>query len=110
MAGKSIRLLQVLTRSHFYKELFRWLVYYLYEHVLPMKNLRVGTDPEIHPTVSLRFENNIHLGDKIVLDMNCCLWASPNSKITIGDNTGVGPGTVIISSNHSFFSKQSYTE
>jgi len=110
MAGKSIRILQIFTSSHFYKELFRWLVYYLYEHVLPLKNLRVGANLEVHPTVSLRFENNIHLGDNIVLDMNCCLWASPNSKITIGDNTGVGPGTIIISSNHSFFSKQSYTE
>ncbi|MBT3856448.1 MAG: acyltransferase [Nitrospina sp.] len=110
MAGKSIRLLQIITSPHLYRELFRWLVYYLYEHVLPLKNLQVGTDPEIHPTVSLRFEKNIHLGNKIVLDMNCCIWASPNSKITVGDNTGVGPGTIIISSNHSFFSKESYTE
>ena len=62
MAGKSIRLLQIITSPHLYRELFRWLVYYLYEHVLPLKNLQVGTDPEIHPTVSLRFEKNIHLG------------------------------------------------
>ena len=110
MARKSTRLLRIIISPHFYKELFRWLVYYIYEHVLPLKNLRVGTNLEIHPTVSLRFENNIHIGNNIVLDMNCCLWASPNSKITIGDNTGVGPGTVIISSHHSFFSKQSYTD
>ena len=110
MARKSTRLLRIIISPHFYKELFRWLVYYLYEHVLPLKNLRVGTNLEIHPTVSLRFENNIHLGNNIVLDMNCCLWASPNSEISIGDNSGVGPGTIIISSNHSFFSKQPYNE
>ena len=66
--------------------------------------------PEIHPTVSFRFEKNIAIGDEVVLDANCCLWASENSHITIGNRVGVGPGTVIVSSNHSFLMKSSYVD
>ena len=42
--------------------------------------------------------------------MNCCLWASANARISIGDNTGIGPGTVIVSSNHSFAKDRAYTD
>ncbi|MBI4383437.1 MAG: acyltransferase [Nitrospinae bacterium] len=102
MLAKIFRLFGILTSGAVYKELCRWGLYYVYEHALPMKRLKVGSSPEIHPTVSLRFEKNIALGNNIILDMNCCLWASEHSMITIGDNTGIGPGTVVISSNHSF--------
>jgi acetyltransferase-like isoleucine patch superfamily enzyme len=110
MLDKFFRILNILTTGKLYTELARRLNYYVYEHVLPMKNLRVGKNPEIHPTATFRFEQNITLGDNVVLDMNCCLWASANSKITLGDNTGVGPGTIIVSSNHAFAKGRVFTE
>jgi len=110
MFEKLKTVLRILAKGVFYRELFRNGTHYLYEHILPMETLRVGSNPEIHPTVSFRFENNIALGDNIVLDAHCCLWASENSKITLGDNTGVGPGTVMVSSNHSFPKGKIYVE
>ncbi len=110
MLDKILRIFKVLTHPQLYRELFRWHLYYAYEHAIPMKNLKVGSKPEIHPNVSFRFEKNITLGDRIVIDMNCCLWASENSRITIGNNTGIGPGTVIVSSNHSILKDRVYTE
>ncbi len=110
MAAKLASLIKILTTPFFYKEAFRWVLYYLYEHVLPMKNLNIGGNPEIHPTVSFRFEKNIRLGDNVVLDMNCCLWASENSRISIGNDSGIGPGTVVVSSNHSFMKGKPFAE
>ncbi|MFQ5671487.1 MAG: acyltransferase [Nitrospinales bacterium] len=110
MFEKVKTLLRVLLKGGFYRELFSNGIHYLYEHILPMETLEMGGNPEIHPTVSFRFENNIVLGDNIVLDAHCCLWASENSKITLGDNTGIGPGTVVVSSNHSFPKGKVYVE
>ena len=110
MLAKVFRIFKTLTNPMLYRELFRWHLYYAYEHALPMNNLVVGDHPEIHPTVSFRFEKNISLGHHIVIDMNCCLWASANARITIGNNTGIGPGTIIVSSNHAFAKDRVYTD
>lgn len=104
------RILKILGKSDFYRELVRTVVYYFYEHVLPMERVTIGSNPEIHPTVSFRFEDNIKLGNDIVLDAHVCVWASPNSRIIIGDNIGVGPGTIMVSSNHRFLPGQVYTK
>ena len=110
MLKKTINLFKILGKGIFYRELLSKGVYYIYEHILPMGNLEVGKNSEIHPTVSFRFENNIVIGDDVVLDSNCCLWASENSEIVLGNRVGVGPGTVIVSSNHSFAPGSSYTD
>ena len=110
MIKKTARLFKIFGNKIFYRELLRLGTYYVYEHALPMGNLHIGNNPEIHPTVSFRFENNITIGNKVVLDANCCLWASENSKITLGDNVGIGPGTIMVSSNHTFAADSVYTE
>lgn len=110
MLTKVLQIIKTLTSPQLFRELFRWHLYYAYEHAIPLKNLKVGKNPEIHPTVSFRFEKNISLGDQIVIDAHCCLWASEKSKIYVGDHTGIGPGTVIVSSNHSFVEKRLYTD
>ncbi|MFQ5717132.1 MAG: acyltransferase [Nitrospinales bacterium] len=110
MLHKAARLLRILGKGILFRELIKSGTYYLYEHVLPLENLKVGSNPEIHPTVSFRFEKNIVLGNNVVLDAHCCLWASEHSRIVIGDNTGIGPGSVAVSSNHSFPKGRVYTE
>ena len=110
MIKKPSAIFKILGKKIFYSELIRLGTYYVYEHALPMGNLRVGDNPEIHPTVSFRFEKNITLGNNLVIDANCCLWASDNSKITLGNNVGVGPGVVMVSSNHAFSAGSVYTE
>ena len=39
----------------------------------------------------------------------CCVWASKNSKIVLGDNLLMGPGVGLFSSNHSAIKGQPMT-
>ncbi|MFZ5623675.1 MAG: acyltransferase [Gemmatimonadota bacterium] len=85
---------------------WRWIVESLdsviADHLEPLRGIRLRTHMIVHPSVSFRWGRNIELGAHVRIQPNCCLWASPNSKIVIGDHTGIGPGTLIFSSNHRF--------
>lgn len=54
----------------------------------------------IHPSVSFRSAQNVVIGDHTRIQSGCVLWASPGSRIEIGDHSGLGPGTMVFSSNH----------
>ncbi|OFW63503.1 MAG: hypothetical protein A2Z35_06610 [Actinobacteria bacterium RBG_19FT_COMBO_36_27] len=62
--------------------------------------MRIAGNPRIHPTASLRCGENISLGLNSHINQYCCIWASKNSKIVLGDNLLMGPGVKIFSSNH----------
>jgi len=83
---------------------WRWLIdridYTVTDHVQPWSVLKRHPRCFIHPTVAFRSAENIILGHDIRIQPYSCVWASPNSKIAIGDHTGIGPGTMIFSSNH----------
>lgn len=108
MFEKIIRIIKLLCSPLLYKEIFRKQLYYLYEHTVPLMEMKKGENMEIHPTASFRFGKNITIKDGAVIDSNCCIWASENSKIIIGEDTSIGQNTIIISSNHSFHGKESY--
>ena len=110
MLTKIFSILKLLANTSFYRELARWAGYYYYEHAIPISRVRRGENVYIHPTVSLRFGENIKLGNDVIIEANCCLWASENSKVSIGNNSGIAYGTMIISSNHGFFKLKSYTD
>lgn len=85
---------------------WNWLVsridFLVTDHIRPWTRLRRGRRSTIHPSVSLRWAENLILGEDVRIQPNCVLWASPNSEIAIGDHTGLGPGTMVFSSNHQF--------
>ncbi len=105
-----LNILKIIFNPTLYSEALRYLVYYFYEHVVPISKINKGKDVDIHPTASLRFGENITLGDNVLIEANCCVWASKGSKIKIGANSAVAFGTMVISSNHGFFKKESYTK
>lgn len=74
--------------------------YYIHDHVAPRARMNVKGNPRIHPTASLRCGENIYLGENSHINQYCCVWASPNSRIYLGDNLLMGPGAKIFSSNH----------
>ena len=84
----------------FIKETIRKFGYYIHDHVAPIAQLRMKGNPRIHSTASLRCGYNIYLGKNSHINQYCCIWASENSKIVIGDNVLMGPGVRIFSSNH----------
>jgi len=84
----------------FYKGVISRLAYFIHDHIAPLSKMHIAGNPRIHPTASLRCGENIYLGKNSHINHNCCIWASPNSKIILGDNLLMGPGTKIFSSNH----------
>ena len=74
--------------------------YFLHDHVAPLAQIHVKGNPRIHPTASMRCGRNIYVGWNSHINHNCCVWASKNSRILIGDDVLMGPGVKIFSSNH----------
>ncbi|MGH7560646.1 MAG: acyltransferase [Gemmatimonadales bacterium] len=98
---------------------WRWIVdridFAVTDHLEPWTQLRRGKKSFVHPTVSFRRAENVVLGDHTRVQPYCCLWASPKAGITVGSDTGIGPGTCIFSSNHQFapgipYREQEWTE
>lgn len=85
---------------------WRWLVARLdsvvVDHIRPWNILPRREKTHIHPTVTFRKAENIEIGTHVRIQPYCAIWASPNGKITIGQHTGLGPGTVVFSSNHQY--------
>jgi len=77
----------------------RW-AWYIHDHVAGRAQMKKGKGVRIHSTASLRCGENIYLGNNSHINQYCCIWASNNSKIVLGDNLLMGPGVKIFSSNH----------
>lgn len=101
-------------RLPFTRGFWRWCVARIdstvTDHLLPWTRLQHGERRVIHPSVSFRSAQCIELGRDVRIQSGCVLWASPNSRIRIGDHTGLGPGTMIFSSNHQFRSGVPYVQ
>jgi acetyltransferase-like isoleucine patch superfamily enzyme len=85
---------------------WRWLVARMdsvvVDHIRPWNQLPRREKTHIHPTVTFRKAENIEIGTHVRIQPYCAIWASPKGKITIGQYTGLGPGTVVFSSNHQY--------
>ena len=73
---------------------------YIHDHIAPVSKMKKAPGVRIHPTASLRYGENISIGENSHINQFCCVWASPGSKITLGKNLLMGPGTRIFSSDH----------
>ena len=93
---------------------WRWAAaridYTIVDHIEPWTKIKRQPKTHIHPTVSFRQAQNIEIAPNVRIQPYCCLWASPNSKIVIGQFSGLGPGTTIFSSNHQFIPGVPYTQ
>jgi acetyltransferase-like isoleucine patch superfamily enzyme len=76
--------------------------YIMEDHVIPFNQIKRAHDAYIHPSVSFRSPENIIIHRKTRIQPYVCLWASPKSKIIIGEYTGLGPSTMLFSSNHKY--------
>lgn len=75
---------------------------FLDEYVSVHEYLNKDCSAYIHSFVSFREPQNIYIGKNTRIQPYACLWASPNSKIIIGDYSGIGPKTMLFSSNHKY--------
>ena len=84
-----------------FKEIMFSFGYFIHDKVASKAKMNIAGNPRIHPTSLIRCGENVYLGRNSHINAYCCIWASPNSKIILGDNLLMGPGCKIFSSNHS---------
>lgn len=112
---KRLAYFRLLLRAGTWRWLLARLDFVVMDHVTPWTRLARPRSSTVHPSVSFRRAENVVLGENTRIQNNCVLWASPGSTITIGESSGLGPGTMIYSSNHQFvagiaYHKQAWTE
>jgi len=94
--------IRLLFRGSTWAWLIRAIDYTVEDHLHGWARLRRGAHCEIHPSVGFRCGENIELGNHTRIQPNCLLWASPHARITVGDYSGIGPGSMLFTSNHRF--------
>lgn len=112
MRSISLRLgyFRYLFRAGFWRWLAHVLDHLVMDHIEPWLTLRPGADAMVHPNVSFRCGHNVEIGSNTRIQIGCVLWASPNARIRIGDDSGLGPGVMVFSSNHGTRPGMSYVE
>ena len=103
-AFRRIRYFALLFRPGFWRWLLARVDFVVTDEVMAWSTHRWPTKCNVHPSVSFRSAHNVSLGPHTRVQNGCILWASPNSRITIGQYSGLGPHTMIFSSNHEFAS------
>lgn len=94
-------LLRVLLSPSTWTFLARILVLWWRENIEARRRLGAcGEGTVVRETAMLRCPENIFLGRNSHVNHFCCLWASPNGRIRIGDDGLMGPGVRIFASNH----------
>ena len=77
----------------FWKQLYHLFTSFLVGNVWSQTKLgQIGKGVDINPTVRFgNYPENIFLGQNISIGYGTHIYAGPNSKVTIGDNTMIGP-------------------
>lgn len=87
----------------FFKEVIKLTAYYVVNHVIGMRQAKIGKNTNIHSTVVLRQASRIILGDNCLINHNNVLQAGKKfAKITIGNYVHTGPNVMIFAFNHAF--------
>jgi len=85
----------------FWKQISQIIAMFITNNVLAIRQLgAMGEGTVIKPSASLAHPENIFLGKGCDINRYVHLWAGPNSKIIIGDYSGVSPHSFITSDNH----------
>lgn len=86
-----------------YLHLVRLVHYYNYSHVSPKRELTLGPDSSLSPTVSLRNGNRITIGAHCHIGERSSLWAGDSDgRIQIGNNVSLAPDVFITASDYQF--------
>ena len=81
-------------------DLLLLFAYYIHRHIAPKRLVHKAKGCWIHPTAEFSHGKNIFIGENSHVNHLCVLRAGETSKIVIGDNGLMGPGTMIFASNH----------
>jgi len=90
---KKLKKLFLLFSITFWKQIYLFINSFITGNVFAKTNLgELGENTDIGPTVRFgNYPENIFIGAQCSLGIENHIYAGPNSKITIGDNTMIGP-------------------
>lgn len=101
MFRKILKLLRIIANPGVWLFFLKKIDLFLEENFYAQKRIGgMGAGTIIRETALLKVPENIFIGENSHINHYCCVWASPNAKITIGNNGLMGPGVKIFSSNH----------
>lgn len=99
--NKIEKYIAILFSYEFWFQLKQVIALFCSHNVWAIKHLgSKGKETVIRPSASLANPENIFLGNRVHVQRQVYLWAGKNSKISISDNTIIGPGSFITSDNH----------
>jgi len=75
--------------------------YDLHESVVWRQKMRAGKNIRVHPSASIRYPENIEIGDNSHINLGCCIWAGEKKKIILGKDLLMGPYVQIHCGHHS---------
>jgi acetyltransferase-like isoleucine patch superfamily enzyme len=87
------------TRS-FFSAVYDLIHEFIFENVLPRRAMHTEGKVSVSSTARILHANNIYIGEKTNVNRYCCLWASPNARIVIGNNCLTGSHVTIITSKY----------
>ncbi len=104
---KIIKYLSLIFSKVFWFQLRQFIALFFTDNVYGIKHLGAcGKKTNVRPSASLAYSENIFLGDNVHVQRNVYIWAGKKSKVTVGDNTIIGPGSFITSDNHGLKKEQ----
>lgn len=98
---KLIKYFSLIFSRVFWFQLKQAIALFFTDNVYGIKCLGAcGQSTNVRPSASLAYSHNIFLGNNVHVQRHVYIWAGKKSKIVIGDNTIIGPGSFITSDNH----------
>ena len=95
-----LRALRVLLSPSYLKYRLQRFGYDLHESVVWRKWINAGKNIRVHPTASIRFPENIEIGENSHINIWCSVWAGKERKIYLGKNLLMGPCVQIHCGHH----------
>ncbi|WAT19333.1 acyltransferase [Aurantiacibacter sp. MUD11] len=101
--AKIFRLIKSALDLRAWLHLLKIINYYNYTHVVPMRELALGSEPAISPDASFSNHQRIKIGDRARIGSRCHLWAGPrDGKISIGHDVLMGPEVMITAATYDY--------
>lgn len=98
-----IRLIGAAVDPRAWLHLVKIVNYYNYSHVAPLREIRVGANPAISPTVSFANPRNIVIGDNVRIGSRSTIWGGPQrGRVVIGHDVLFGPEVLVTAANYRF--------
>ncbi|MFN8258891.1 MAG: acyltransferase [Bacteroidales bacterium] len=84
----------------FWRQAFDFLAELTLENAYALRVMDRGKSTPISASARFNHPENIKLGDRSNVNLNCMVWAGPTAKVIIGKDCLLGPGVTIIASKY----------